>query len=122
MAQYIVWDGLSFKQSDMKDIKKFMNENNWGTLVYKYQWKTLPGFGGSGGRNDVLFLWKGTEIQLSKFSIGRFRLTGVHWLGDYVNNNKQIIPSNVLQKLRLLVKKTGDYEEIEEDNGNDLTF
>ena len=59
MTQYVVWTGLTFKTSDIKDINKFMKDNNWGSLTYKYKWKTLPGFGGMGGRTDVLFLWKG---------------------------------------------------------------
>ena len=109
MTQYIVWLALTFKKSDIKKINSFFKKNNWGSLSYKSQWKT------TGGRNDVLFLYRGKGDEVGKFSVGRFRMGGISWLGDYVNNNKNIISLNTLSKLRTLVKKTGDYSETEDD-------
>ncbi len=41
---------------------------------------------------------------------------GISWLGDYVNNNRDIVPHSSLTKLRALVKQTSDYKEREEDD------
>ena len=112
MTQYVVWEALSYKKSDIIEINKFFKKNDWGTLRYVDQWKTTSGLGGAGGRNDVLFIWKPGK-KSGSFYVGRLRF-GIKWLGDYVNNNKDIIPKSKLEKLRMIVKRTGDYEEVDE--------
>ena len=107
MTQYIVWQSLLFKQSNIKEINNFFKKENWGSLSYKMQWETTR------GRKDVLFLYKGKANEIGKFAVGRFRMGNISWLGDYVNNNRNIIPSKTLNKLRVLVKKTNDYKEVD---------
>jgi hypothetical protein len=108
MTQYIVFKGLKYSgQKDEKEINKTFKKKKWGKVKFKTQFKTKAGQGGGGGRNDVVFLYSGKS---SAFYVERFQF-GISWLGDYVNNNKDIIPEPVLSRLRLLVKKTGDYGE-----------
>jgi len=108
MIQYVVMMALAFSDEnpsrDMIPIDDFFNERDWGTLHYVMQWKTLPGHGGEGGRSDVLFKWKGTPQQLQKLAVQRFRMgpDAPRWLEDYVDNNKDIIPPDVLPKLQAM--------------------
>jgi len=93
-----------FSPKDQKSIDDFFKEKGWGRIKYVFQFKTLPGAGGSGGRNDVVFSWHGTQNELGKFSIQRFTMgtDAPRWLEDYMNNNHVIIPSNILDKMKKL--------------------
>ena len=104
-AQHVVLSGLSYSSTDQKSINDFFKEKGWGRIKYVLQFKTLPGFGGPGGRNDVVFSWHGTQKELGRFSIQRFTMgtDAPRWLEDYMNNNRIIIPSDVLDKLKKLV-------------------
>lgn len=101
-SQYVVWTGLTYSVSDAKYINSFFKDKNWGKLTYKMKFKTLPGFGGSGGRSDVVFKWSGTSDQLQIFAVGRFNLDGISWVEDYISNNRQIIPAEKLKTLKQL--------------------
>lgn len=103
-AQHIVLQGLLYSPKDQKSINDFFKEKGWGKVKFVLQFKTLPGFGGEGGRNDVVFSWHGTRDELGKFSIQRFSMgtDAPRWLEDYLNNNRIIIPSNALEKLKKL--------------------
>ena len=121
MTQYIIFTGLIYKGIESeKEINEFFKKERWGKVKYKNQFKTIAGQGGEGGRNDVLFKLITKKDEIGKFSVGRFRIGGISWLGDYVNNNKKIIPYKELEKLRKLVIKTGDYAELEEEDKEDL--
>jgi hypothetical protein len=103
MPQYVVMQGLSFDspKKDIKEVNKFFKEQGWGQMTYVLQFKTLPGFGGPGGRNDVVFRWSGNQQELGKFSVMRLAwgADAPRWLEDYIDNNKPIIPNQILKKL-----------------------
>jgi len=110
MAQYIVWTALTYSgQKDENDINKFFKEQDWGQIKYIFQFKTRGGQGGSGGRSDVIFKWIAKGQQVGKFSVGRFQMGGISWLGDYIANNSDIVPPQILLKLKMMRDKTGDY-------------
>jgi len=117
MVQYIIFRGLIHKgKDDDKEINAFFKKEGWGSVKFKTQFKTIAGNDGEGGRNDVIFKWFAEGDEIGKFSLGRFKIDGISWLGDYVNNDKNIIPPAILKKLRKMVKDTGDYEETKEES------
>lgn len=118
MVQYVVLQGLLFDPKDkshIKSVNDFFREKGWGQLKYILQFKTLPDsfrpqimemptgekFGGTGGRNEVVFEWKGNNQEMGRFAVGRFVMgaDAPRWLEDYIDNNRPIIPENVLKKL-----------------------
>ena len=102
MSQHVVMTGLLYRGSkDMKEINDYFKERGWGKLKYKTQFKTLRGFGGEGGRSDVVFEWSGTQSELGLFSVERLMMgeNAPRWLEDYIDNNKSIIPGTMLNKL-----------------------
>jgi hypothetical protein len=108
---YIVLAGLKYSGKQSEDeINKYFKERGWGKVKFKLKFNTLPGFGGEGGRSDVVFHWTAKGSEVGKFSIQRFQIGGISWLGDYVNNNRGIIPLNVLERLNKMVTSSGDYE------------
>lgn len=103
-AQHVVLTGLLYSSKDQKSINDFLKEKGWGKVKFVLQFKTLPGFGGEGGRNDVVFSWHGTQKELGKFSVQRFGMGAnmPRWLEDYIDNNHSIIPGNILNELKKL--------------------
>ena len=101
VEQYVVWQGIVNAKNDIKHINEFFKEKGWGKLKYIMEWKTLPGFGGEGGRNDTLFLLTATPKELGSFSIQRLAWgpDTPRWLEDYIDNNMEIIPHKTLKKL-----------------------
>lgn len=107
-TQYVVLTGLLYNPDNSKhvsDVANFFKEKDWGKLKYKTTIVTQPGRGGEGGRHDVVFAWSGTRTQLGKLSVQRFAMgsNAPHWLEDYIDNNKEIIPIatlKILQELR----------------------
>ena len=108
MTQYVVWEALKFKKSDMKEINKFFSEKKWGKLRYVKSIKTIAGRGGSGGRSDIVFAYYPGKDEM-KFYVQRFGL-GIKLLGDYLNNNDDILNQKDVNYLKKLVKSSGDYE------------
>jgi len=105
MTQHIVMQGLLYKgKKDENEINEFFKEKGWGKVKYKMQFKTLPGFGGPGGRTDVVFEWHASGDEFGKFSIGRFGMgaNAPRWLEDYLDNNGDIVPESVYAKLKRL--------------------
>lgn len=104
--QYVVLQGLIFdekKVSSIKPINNFFKSQKWGKLKYKTQLKTKAGQGGSGGRNDVIFAWSGTQKEMGRFAVQRFGLEHApRWLEDYIANNMSIIPVKKLEDLKKL--------------------
>ena len=100
---YIVWRALTYRTSDLSKINKFFKKEGWGKVSYKMTITT------TGGRTDVLFRWIGHGKEVGKFSIGRFKMGGISWLGDYIANDSSIIPFNTLIKLKALRDLSGDY-------------
>ena len=110
MVQYIVWTGLSNAKKDVAGINKFFKDEGWGKVKYIMEFKTVADNSGPGGRTDVVFQWTGKGNEVGKFSIGRFRMGGISWLGDYIANNQySLIPIHVIEKLRAMRNKSGDY-------------
>ena len=69
------------------------------------------------GANNSVFKLNIKDGLVGRFSVERLQY-GISWLGDYVNNYKNSIPSDVLERLRRFVKETGDYDEVEEENSS----
>lgn len=109
MAQYIVFPGLTYAgKKDENLINKEFKKNNWGRVKFVLKFKTQAGQSGEGGRTDVVFSWFSKGDQVGRFSIQRFEY-GIKWLGDYISNNSDIIPTKVLIKLKKMRDRTGDY-------------
>lgn len=59
--------------------------------------KTLPGRGGPGGRNDVVIVFDSRDtgrLAVSPFHLGG----GFSWIDDYYSNNQEIIPQDAKSK------------------------
>jgi hypothetical protein len=98
----IVCEALIQAKEQIQTIKDFFKEQDWATDVeYVTEWKTLAGQDGEGGRNDTLLEITCDNNQIGKISVQRFGMgsNSPRWLGDYVHNNKEIIPPNTLENL-----------------------
>ncbi len=103
MKHLIVCEALIQAKEQLQTIKNFFREKDWANDVeYLTEWKTLAGKGGEGGRNDTLLEIDSEQNQIGKFSVQRLAMgaNSPRWLGDYVANNKGIIPQEVLDSLQ----------------------
>mgnify|MGYP001599532134 CR=1 FL=1 len=104
-GQHIVMMGLIRGREEIDEINNFFKGKGWGGVKYVMEFKTEAGQGGSGGRNDTILLWQGTGDELGKFSVQRLGLADPpRWLEDYIENNKDIIPSDILERLKKLTR------------------
>ena len=100
MGQCIVMEGLVQAKEQEDVINSFFSSKGWGKVSFVMELKTLPGHGGSGGRNDTIMEWSGSPDELGKLSVQRLGLQNPpRGLEDYIDNNKDIIPKDVLERL-----------------------
>lgn len=95
MKQRIVMTGLLIKnkKKDEKEISDFFQKKGYGKIKIVGEFKTLPGEGGEGGRNDVV-----AEVEskyIGKLAVSQMHLSGgFSWAEDYYANHHSIIPYN----------------------------
>lgn len=89
----VVWPATIVGGNRRDDFEKFLGDNGFSAnLVAEY--KTLPGLGGDGGRNDVLFSIHDKDVP--KFSVWRLQY-GMRWWDDYLDTDRSIVPPSVLE-------------------------
>lgn len=95
----IVMTGLLVRnKKEWKQVEDGFKENGFKAPKLVKQFKTLSGHGGEGGRNDVIADVVNKDV--SKLAIHPFHLNGLFsWADDYVANNREIIPKEVLSFL-----------------------
>lgn len=93
-TQLVVWRGTVVGEDKVKDFTDWMLENGF-TVKYAEEFETLPGDGGEGGRNDLLFYVASEDIP--KFSLWRLQY-GMNWWEDYLDNSGEIVPDEVRER------------------------
>jgi hypothetical protein len=94
--QRIVMTGLLIETKEqLKQLKEGFKKLGFGKIKVVGKFRTLPGFGGEGGRSDVV-----AEVEnkhLSKLAVSPMHLGGgFSWLEDYYDNNRSIIPESAM--------------------------
>jgi len=90
--QKIVMSGLLLDTADhYKQLEEGFKNMGFAPPKVIGQFKTLPGQGGPGGRNDVVLAVDSKDVP--KLAISPFHLSGgFSWAEDYLANNAKIIP------------------------------
>ena len=96
--QVCIIHGLVFEsKEDIDEFVQFILDKTGTRVQYLEQVKTLPGDGGEGGRNDVLFAVHNDDV--AKFAVPRFQL-GARWIEDTlskVNYRDPIYPERIFK-------------------------
>ena len=93
----VVWRATLVGMKDIPMFESFLSRELEITGRYLGEYKTKPtkGVKDTGGRNDVLFAVQGKDIP--RFAMTRLQIEGMSWLEDVVVNEKDILPSWVLE-------------------------
>lgn len=81
--QVCVWPATVVGADQVESFESFMLEHFGAHIKYIKEFKTLPGDGGEGGRNDVLFYVASEDI--GHFAVPRLQ-AGIRWLEDVLDN------------------------------------
>jgi len=92
--QRLVMFGLLVKTKEhLKQLQDGFKELDCGKIKVVGQFKTLPGEGGNGGRNDVVLEVENKYIP--RLAVSQMHLSGwFSWAEDYYSNHNSIIPAN----------------------------
>ena len=95
--QRIVMYGLMVDTAEhKKQLVEGFEGLGFGTPVLVGQFKTLPGQGGEGGRNDVII-----DVDMkavNKMAVHPMHLSGgFSWVDDYYANHRELIPTEALK-------------------------
>ena len=97
MSQLCIWPGTVVGEDEVTNFEKWFKEDFDVEVAYLTEFETLPGQGGPGGRNDVLFELIFPE-DVQKFAVKRLSF-GIRWWEDYLDNgNDEIVPQEILDK------------------------
>ena len=96
-----VWMGLIMEnpEESMKQMNKVLNKEKFQNAKLIGYWNTLSGKSGTGGRTDVMVEFNDKDI--CRLAIHPFHLgSGLRfsWHDDYFDNNKSIIPKEIIEK------------------------
>jgi len=100
MGVKAVMYGLLLETEDhKKQLKEGIEKMGFKAPRVLGQWKTLPGQGGEGGRNDVLVEFDDNDIP--RLAVNSLHLCGgFSWHDDYIENNREIIPTEAFELMR----------------------
>ena len=131
MAWYMKKKGFKPTESKVREIKMVArgllvgNDKEWKEIEDEFvkqgfskpkligSFKTLPGQGGKGGRNDVVIDLKDKDIP--KMAVHSFHLGGLFsWAEDYIDNSKDIIPDEGMKLLESKVNIEENFDEMVE--------
>ena len=99
-TQIVVFTGLLLPEEERKDFEKIMKRDFHVRVKYLDEYTTERGFGGEGGRIDVLCRIHPDDVAsyaTARFAHGEMR--GVWW-EDAVDNWGEIMPEWVLEKYK----------------------
>ena len=95
-SQLCVWPGTLVGKDNIEDFEDFFKNEMGVRVKFMEEVKTLPGDGGEGGRNDVLFYIHDEDV--GKFAVPRLRM-GIRWWEDVLDNEKdKLYPQEIYKK------------------------
>lgn len=106
--QTVIWPGTLVGADKTKEFIEWMSENTNTKVNYLFEFTTLPGNGGDGGRNDLVFRIPNEDVP--KFVLTKLAY-GMRWLGDYLQSDSNIVPVSVLTKLQQLNNQDENHSE-----------
>jgi len=96
--QLVVWVGVILKEAEYPSFIEQMKEEIGTRIEVRESFTTdpTPNMPDTGGRYDLIFAVH--EDDISSFAIKRLQIGGMSWWEDYLDNNPNIVPEDILEK------------------------